>query len=138
MGERLDPLVNDLSRPFWEAAEAGRLVIPHCEATGRAFWPPSPSSPYARAGNVCWRDVERRGRVAARVVYRRLFQKPLESCLPYGVALVELACGVRLKAHVAQADTADAPRPGDEVELYFSRLPGGRFPVLHARRAFSD
>jgi uncharacterized OB-fold protein len=137
MGERIDPVVNDLSRPFWDAAAAGRLVLPHCRRTGRAFWPPSPSSPYG-GGEVEWREVAPRGRLAASVVYRRLFQKPLAPCLPYGIGLVELDCGVRLQAHVARPDEADAPRAGDQVALYFATLPGGSVPVLHAGQAAHD
>src|SRR3546814_6293290 len=50
MSARLAPVVNDLSRPFWDAAEEGRLSLPHCVATGRPFWPPAPASPLRTGG----------------------------------------------------------------------------------------
>jgi uncharacterized OB-fold protein len=131
MGETLSPLRNDLSEPFWEGAEAGRLILPYCRETGRPFWPPSPSSPFVTAGPIDWREADPEGVMVTAVTYRRLFQKALADRLPYGIALVELAGGVRLQAHVAEPDAADAPRAGDTVRLRFAPLADGELPVLH-------
>ncbi len=128
MAPALMPLLNDLSRPFWTAGEAGRLVLPHCVETGRPFWPPSPSSPFRTAGNIEWRDVEATGTLLSLVVYRRAFQQELASALPYGVGLVELAPGVRLFAHVARPDGGIAA--GDPVRLDFRPLVTEGVPVL--------
>ena len=124
MSAALMPLVNDLSRPFWAAARAGRLALPHCAATRRPFWPPSPTSPFRTGGAVEWHDVEAAGVLLGVVVYRRAFQTELSERLPYGIALVEVAPDARLFAHVAHPDTA--PACGERVRVIFdSLLPGG-------------
>ncbi|HEX4737333.1 MAG TPA: OB-fold domain-containing protein [Allosphingosinicella sp.] len=127
MAERLTPIVNALSQPFWDAAAAGRLCLPFCTATDRTFWPPSPSSPFATGGDVSWRETPPEGIVRSLVVYRRAFQQALADRLPYGVALVEVAPGVRLLAHVPGPGGAAA---GDRVRLTFRPLRDGELPVL--------
>src|SRR3546814_21111842 len=87
MSARLAPVVNDLSRPFWDAAEEGRLSLPHCVATGRPFWPPAPASPLRTGGAVAWREIEAAGMLLSMAVYRRAFQAALAGPLPYGIAL---------------------------------------------------
>ena len=131
MAEQMLPVLNDLSAPFQAGLEEGRLVLPHCRATGAAFWPPSPVSPFVTGGQVEWRDADPEGVVTGLVVYRRAFQKILESRLPYGIALVELVSGVRLQAHVAEPDKL---APGDRAKVHFAPLVDNSQPVLHARR----
>jgi uncharacterized OB-fold protein len=127
MAERLAAIANALSQPFWDAAAAGRLCLPFCTTTGRFFWPPSPSSPFATGGEVSWRDTPPEGVVRSLVVYRRAFQQALADRLPYGIALVEVAPGVRLLAHVPDPGAAAA---GDRVRLAFRPLRDGELPVL--------
>jgi len=135
MAESHAPPRNSLSDPYWAGAEAGRLVIPHCLATGRPFWPPSPSSPFVTAGAVEWRAVAPEGEAITIVTYRRIFQQTLAHHSPYAIALVELAGQVRLQAHVSAPDAEGAPRAGDRVRLRFIPLAEGEVPVLHAEPA---
>ena len=135
MGETLEPLVNALNAPFWEAAKRDELVLPHCVATGHAFWPPSPVSPYVTGGAVAWRGADPAGKALSVVVYRRPFLKAFGPLMPYGIALVALAAGPRLMAHVAAPEAQGSPRPGDRVRIRFAAvLPGGP-PIPQAVRA---
>lgn len=129
MAEPAAPIVNDLSRPFWDAANAGRLLLPFCAATGTAFWPPSPSSPYVQGGAVEWREIPAEGVLLSRVTYRRAFQQAFADRLPYAVGLVELLPGLRLQAHLSDPDAAAAPKAGDRVRLAFQALVSGGPPV---------
>jgi uncharacterized OB-fold protein len=126
MGEPIAPIINDLNAPFWEAAEQGRLVLPRCLTTGRAFWPPSPNSPFVSAGATDWSAARSEGVLRAVTIYRRVFQKAFQSLLPYGVGLVELDEGPRLQAFISAPDSPVAPKPGDRVRLVFGKaLPDG-------------
>lgn len=129
MAEAIAPVVNALNAPFWAAAARGRLDLPVCLDTGRAFWPPSPISPFT-GGPVAWRAAEPAGTLKGMVVYRRVFQKAFEPLSPYGAALVELDAGPRLMVHVS--DPATAPEPGASVRLAFRPLleGGPAVPVL--------
>ena len=134
MDEPLDPVVNNLSRPFWDAAGQARLVLPFCASTGRPFWPPSPTSPFVTGGKVEWRDASATGRLCSRVVYRRVFQKALAERVPYGIGLVELEKGVRLQVHIADPEGADAPRVDDDVTIVFLPLVEGGTSVPQVGR----
>ena len=137
MSEPINPIVNALNAPFWAAADDGRLVLPTCVASGRAFWPPSPLSPFVSGGPVDWRSSSGEGTLLSVVVYRRVFQQAFAPRLPYGVALVALDEGPRLLAFVADPDAPDATRPGERAALGFAPVvEGGRnVPILHSLRA---
>lgn len=134
MSEALFPILNALNAPFWAAAAEDRLVLPVCLTTGRAFWPPSPYSPFVTAGPVEWRAAEPVGTVQALVVYRRPFQKTFAALLPYGAALLELDAGPRLMTHAPAPDDPAALSPGDRARLRFVRLldDGPAVPTLFA------
>jgi uncharacterized protein len=134
MSEPVSPIVNALNAPFWAAAGEGRLLLPTCVATGRAFWPPSPLSPFVGGGAVDWRASPGEGTLLSVVVYRRVFQQAFAPRVPYGVALVQLDEGPRLLAFVAKPDAADAPRVGERVAIGFApAVEGGRsVPTLHS------
>ncbi|MGE0233291.1 MAG: Zn-ribbon domain-containing OB-fold protein [Flavobacteriaceae bacterium] len=129
MGEPVAPIVNDLSRPFWDAAADGRLSLPCCVTTGRIFWPPSPSSPFSAAGSIEWRDVAAQGVLCSSVTYRRAFQQVFAGALPYAVGLIAVAPGVRLQAHLAAPDRLDVPKAGDIVRIGFAPIVEGGPPV---------
>lgn len=122
------PPVNDLNAPFWEAAARGELLLPHCVASGRAFWPPSPCSPFC-GGAVAWRPAAPAGIVESVVVYRRSFHPAFASLMPYGIAQLALDAGPRLQVHVPGPDAPDAPCAGDRATLVFRRLLAGAPPI---------
>ncbi len=62
------PRITPDNRPFWEACRRHELQLPHCEACGRAFWPPSPLCPHCFEGPIAWRRISGRGTVSSFVV----------------------------------------------------------------------
>lgn len=134
MKSPISPIINALNQPFWTAAEAGVLVLPFCTHTDRAFWPPSPTSPYQPRSEVAWRRVEPRGVLKAIAVYQRSFLKSFEPFLPYGIGLVEVAPAVRLQAFVRDPLVPNAPQADDVVRLMFERLLPEHVLVLSVRK----
>ena len=128
--ETVEAITNSLWAPFHDGAAADRLMLPHCIETDRAFWPPSPSSPYVTHGAVEWRAVAGWGVLIAHVTYRRGFQKAFQALLPYGVGLVEFEGGVRLQAHIPNPDTERSPVAGSRVRVAFRALVPDARPVL--------
>jgi len=138
MTSPISPIINALNQPFWTAAEEGVLVLPFCTSTDRAFWPPSPNSPYEPRSEVAWCRVEPRGVLRALAVYQRSFLKSFEPFLPYGIGLVEVAPAVRLQAFVRDPLGPNAPQADDAVILAFERLLPGHVPVLSVRKGDDD
>lgn len=122
MSESVAPIVTSLNAPFWAAVAEDRLVLPFCATTGRAFWPPSPVSPFVTGGSVEWRATKPDGTLLAIAVYRRAFHAAFASLMPYAIGLVELDAGPRLHGHIANPDATDAARRGDRVRMAFATI----------------
>jgi uncharacterized protein len=132
--EQICPLVNDLNRPFWQAVEDGRFLLPYCTATGQFFWPPGATSPFVFPGAVAWKPAAITGVLKALAIYRRAFQKAFAPMMPYGIGLIALDAGPRMQVHIPRPDNAAAPKPGERVMLYFAAAVAGGAKIPMARR----
>lgn len=126
----MEPVINTLNAPYWEAAAQGVLMLPRCLRTGRMFWPPAPVSPLPGGGPVAWEPAVQAGRLEALAVYHRPFQKAFARLVPYGIGMVRLDDGPCLHALLARPEEAGAPRCGDRVTLGFRDRAGMARPVL--------
>jgi uncharacterized OB-fold protein len=88
-GWPLPPLDPDAA-PFFEGARLGVLRIPKCASTGRLFFPPRPTSPFAPRVPPRWSDVSGRGSIWSFVVPHPPLLPPFEALAPYAVVLVAL------------------------------------------------
>jgi len=115
------PRITGDNRPFWDACRRGELHLPHCVATGRAFWPPSPISPYRFEAKVEWRRVSGRGVVSSFVVVHQKWFPAFAADIPHNVAQVELEEGPRLTTSLVGIANAEI-RVGLEVEVVFDAV----------------
>ena len=77
------------NRPFWQAAEEGRLLGKACKACGQFHWTPRVVCPFCRSTDTHWLPLSGRGEVYACSTLRR-------ASPPYTVAYVQLAEGPRM------------------------------------------
>lgn len=85
------PDLNDpLTRPFWEAAREGRLVMPECTACGYVQWPPERMCPECQHRERRWREVPAKGTLWSYAVYHRALDPAFADDIPYAVGLVEI------------------------------------------------
>ena len=90
MSERLLPWIDEDARPFWEGTLCGELRIPRCAATGRLFFPPRPTSPWAPHVPPGWTTVSGRGTVWSFVVPHPPLLPEFAALAPYNVIVVAL------------------------------------------------
>lgn len=88
------------SVPYWEAAKNHRLEIPHCNACGHYWFPPSRSCPNCLASDFTWTQVSGNGKVFSFVTFHRVYHPAWEGDVPYVVALIELEEGPRLLSNI--------------------------------------
>ena len=115
-----DPFVaaHPENRPFWEAAEQGRLLGKCCNDCARHHWSPRVVCPFCGSANTAWVPLSGRGRIHAFSTLRRADP-------PYTVAYVELAEGPRMLTNLV--DMADADMQiGAPVQVVFRRTEEGR------------
>jgi uncharacterized OB-fold protein len=111
------PEANPETRPFWEAAAAGRLLIGKCPACGKPHYYPRAICPFCGSAPTEWVAAAGRGIVYSYSVMRRL-------PVPYALAYVTLDEGVTMMTNIVDCDL-DAIRIGQRVRLVFKPSEGG-------------
>lgn len=106
------------TRPFWEAAAEGRLLLKACRACGRAHWYPKVVCPFCHSVDLEWREASGRGTVYTYSVMRRVE-------VPYVLAYVTLEEGPTLMTNIVDCDV-DSVRIGQAVQVRFRQAPQGR------------
>jgi uncharacterized OB-fold protein len=110
------------SKPFWDGARAGKLMLQFCKDTNRFQHYPRPVSIYTGSRNLEWREVSGKGQIYACTIVR-VPGPGLEGRLPLSVATVKLDEGVRLMANVIGSDPEDV-KIGCRVALAWDHLDG--------------
>jgi uncharacterized OB-fold protein len=111
------PAVTPETRPFWDAAAEGRLVIKGCSSCGQAHHYPRPICPFCGRDATEWRAASGRGTVYSYSVFRR-------APIPYAIAYVTLEEGVTVMTNIVDCDL-DAIRIGQPVAVVFKPTDGG-------------
>lgn len=106
------------TRPFWEAAAEGRLLLKACKACTRAHWYPKVVCPFCHSTDLEWRPASGRGTVYTYSVMRRVE-------VPYVLAYVTLDEGPTLLTNIVDCDV-DSVRIGQSVQVGFRAAPQGR------------
>jgi uncharacterized OB-fold protein len=121
--DRPQPRPDDLSRPFWEAAAAGRLEIQHCEDCGYYNHPPKPLCDRCNSPALAYLEVSGRGRVYSYTTNHQKNVAGFEPAVPYTNLIVELQeqPGLLLISDLAGRD-ASWVRIGAPVRVTFERL----------------
>ncbi|MGN6101392.1 MAG: Zn-ribbon domain-containing OB-fold protein [Devosia sp.] len=100
------PTVTALTRPFWEAAAAGRLLLQRCRDCRRWVFYPRATCPYCWSEALDWAEASGRGRLRTWSTVVRPAHPAWAAVAPYSVGLVGLAEGPTLLSHLL-ADPAD-------------------------------
>ncbi|WP_007516218.1 MULTISPECIES: thiolase C-terminal domain-containing protein [Pseudofrankia] len=112
--ERSLPLLDEESRPFWEAGRDGLLSFVCCDGCGALLHPPQPVCRYCRSTDLGRREVPGSGVVAGVTVNHQPWDPRMPP--PYAVATVVLDADprVRLTTNLVDVD-ADELRVGMRV-----------------------
>jgi len=115
------PVVDEDSRPYWEAARRHILLLPRCNGCGRFVFYPRRLCPYCHSATQTWEPLSGHGILYSYTVVRIPISPTYEGRVPYVVALVDLKEGPRMLANLVDA-APDEVRIGAEVEVTFQRI----------------
>jgi uncharacterized protein len=126
MAARFDvPEVDAFTRPYWDAAAAGQLLLRRCGACGRAHHYPREFCPHCWSEDVTWERASGRATLYTWSVVHRNDLPPFGSRTPYVAAVVDLAEGPRMMTEVV--DCAEgALKVGMGLEVAFRVTDGER------------
>ena len=115
------PAASDLTRPYWENAGRGRLVIQRCLHCAHRWHPPLPVCPHCHSTDLGWHPVAGTGTVYTYTVVRHATHAALAGRVPYVVAIVELTEGPRIVTGIVGCDPRDV-RARMEVQVRFEAV----------------
>lgn len=101
------PTPDDETRPFWDAAAEGRLLLKRCASCRRAHFYPRPFCPYCWNGEVEWEQASGRATLYTYSVVHVNDLPPFGERVPYVAAIVDLEEGPRLMTNVVEAGHDD-------------------------------
>ena len=101
---------SELSRPYWEAAAEGRLVLQRCASCGNLRHYPRLLCDSCYSDAVDWVPASGRGKVHSWTVCHHAFHPGFAAELPYTLVTVDLEEGVRALAAGRAARSASARR----------------------------
>lgn len=109
------PTLTELSRPFWEAAAQGQLMIQKCSACKRGVFYPRPICPHCWADALVWEQASGKGTLAS---FSQIWKPGHPGWLPvapYYVGLVKLYEGPTMLSHIV--DPSQSLCLNDEVDF---------------------
>ncbi|MFH8562881.1 Zn-ribbon domain-containing OB-fold protein [Streptomyces sp. NPDC017988] len=131
-GPRFDlPEPDAFTRPYWDAAAEGRLLIRRCGACGAAHHYPREFCPRCWSEDVTWERASGRATLYTWSVVHRNDLPPFGARLPYVAAVVDLAEGPRMMTEVV-GPGAQEPWIGMGLEVAFRAAGEFAVPVFRA------
>ncbi len=111
------PVPDGDTKPFWDAAKEHRLMIQRCQDCQRTIFYPRSVCPHCMSDRIDWIQASGRGTIYSYTVVHRS-PSAFKEDVPYVVALIDLAEGVRMMSNVVECAPADV-RIGAAVEVVF-------------------
>ena len=111
------PLPTEDSEGYWEAANAGKLVVSVC-GCGHRFLPPAALCPKCWSDEVSFAEVSGRGTVFSFIVVHRPQHPAFFADAPYNVAIITLDEGPMMHARIVESDEIEV---GMKVEVAFEK-----------------
>ncbi|MEU8569054.1 Zn-ribbon domain-containing OB-fold protein [Streptomyces pathocidini] len=112
------PEADAFTRPYWDAAAEGRLLIRRCGDCGAAHHYPREFCPRCWSENVTWERAGGRAALYTWSVVHRNDLPPFPDRVPYVAAVVDLVEGPRMMTEVVDAEDG-LLRVGMELEVAF-------------------
>ena len=120
-----EPPASELTRPFWDATAARRLLVQWCTSCDAPVWFPREVCVQCLGDALEWREAAGSGSVYAFLVEHRPNLPGVFGDEPYVVALVELDEGVRIMTNIVGCAPTDV-RVGMRVRVSWEALSDGR------------
>jgi uncharacterized OB-fold protein len=105
------------TKPYWDAAAKGQLLIKKCNACGESHFYPRSLCPFCFSGDTAWVAASGKGTIYSYSVMRRV-------PVPYVVAYVTLAEGPTMISNIVDCDL-NAVKIGQAVKVTFKPSDGG-------------
>lgn len=118
------PQPDEPSRPFFEGAQRGELMLQHCTACGAYLSPGSRACTECLSEALEWVAASGQATLFTYAVMHQQYHPGFVDALPYNLAVVELAEGPRLNTNVVGIPN-DQLRVGMPLQVTFDDVGDG-------------
>lgn len=115
------PRPSEITRPFWDAAREGRIIVQKCETCGHTQHPPRPLCTNCWNDRLAWLQCSGEGEVYTYTVCHWATMLSFKNDTPYIVAMVDLPEGVRLNGGIVNCPL-DRIKVGLKVKASFASV----------------
>lgn len=126
------PRVTEITKPFWDACNADRLMMQRCQdrKCGKTVFYPRVCCPHCKGETLGWVEVPGRGKIVSHTTVHRPHHDGFVGEVPYVFAAIEIE-GAVLYAQVPGAPTEGSSLIGRDVVVEFvTHGPSRRIPVF--------
>ena len=119
---------DEMNKPFYDAANQGRLVIQNCKSCSRLQHPPVANCDQCGAGdNLEWKEMSGRGKIYNYGVVHDCPIRLLQDDLPFNLAVIMLDDdpGIQMYSHLPGTPVDEVP-VGGSVEVVFEATANGQ------------
>ncbi len=119
---------DDLTKPFWDAANAGRLDIQNCSSCNRLYNPPVATCTQCQsADNLEWKQMSGKGKIYNYGVVYDCPVRLLQQDQPFNLAVITLDedPGIQMYSHLPGTPVDEVP-VGAAVEVIFEETANGQ------------
>ena len=119
---------DELTKPFWSAANEERLVIQNCSACNRLQHPPAPACKECGSdSSLDWQEMSGRGKIYNYGVVYDCPVRLLQEDQPFNVAVIMLDedPGIQMYSHLPGTPVDEVP-VGATVEVLFESTANGQ------------
>ncbi len=130
------PVLDSISRPYWEGSNRGEFRFQRCHACGKAQFYSRFACMHCHGTDLQWQVAAGGGTVASFSVIHRAPLASFASDTPYVLALVDIDEGFRFMCNVLNCDPAMV-RIGMRVRVCFESRPGSNQKIPQVEPATS-
>ena len=95
------PSNGDLTKPFWEAAKRGELIIPYCNSCSNLFFFPRDVCPNCFSKDLDWKKMSGKGHVYTYTHVRQAVHPSFQSANGHIYAIVQLDEGPKIPSGIS-------------------------------------
>ena len=126
------PVPDEMTKPFWDACNEGRLVIQNCKACNNMQYPPASTCGLCESkDNLEWREVSGRGKIHTYGVVYDCPIRMLQADQPFNLAVISLEEDpeIMLYSHLPGTPVEEVPVGASvQVEFETTQATGQKVP----------
>ena len=115
------PVIDPLTKPYWDHALEHRLAIQCCNACNHVHFPPSPVCPSCLSDDQDWTVVSGEATLVSWVRFHRAYWDGFHADLPYDVCLVQLKEGPIMLSNF-RGGAPQVVRVGMQLKVVFDQV----------------